>query len=252
MTQSNKKPHIFIATPMYGGSCTGGYTASMMKLVLLFAEREWELSFLFRINESLIDRARNALATLFLDTEATHLLFIDADIGFVPEDVVAMVEADKDVLCGIYPTKSINWSSVSAAVKKGAPDSELHKYTSNWVVNFLEKDAPSSLNVKEPFEIRNGGTGMMLIKREVLTTLKKSVEHYVGSESDEAMIKHKNLLIPRFFATSIDVETGVLLSEDYHFCKLWRNAGGKIFAAPWMRLSHVGTYVFQGFPFHEG
>lgn len=247
MTKTNKDPHIYVATPMFGGMCSAQYTASMLRLMPLFMERGWEYSFQFRANESLIDRARNALVMGFLDSNATHLLFVDADIGFEPKDVIALVEADKDVICGIYPMKSINWASVSRAVKMGAPDNELYKYTSNWVLNLLNGDKITAKN-NEPFEILHGGTGMMLIKREVFTKLAKNVEHYRGTEIDAAMIKHKDKMIPRYFASSIDQMTGVLLSEDYHFCRLWRWAGGKVWAAPWMRLSHVGTYVFEGLP----
>ena len=52
-------------------------------------------------------------------------------------------------------------------------------------------------------------------------------------------------LIHEFFATSID-EGGALLSEDYHFCELFRKHGGKIYANPFLKLQHVGTYVYGG------
>jgi len=52
--------------------------------------------------------------------------------------------------------------------------------------------------------------------------------------------------IHEFFATSIEPETNRLLSEDYHFCRIWRLQGGKIYAAPWMNLGHGGPYIFEG------
>jgi hypothetical protein len=52
-------------------------------------------------------------------------------------------------------------------------------------------------------------------------------------------------LTHEFFATSID-HTGALLSEDYHFCELFRKHGGKIHAHPFVKLEHVGTHVFGG------
>lgn len=246
--KKKSKPHLFIATPMYGGMCAGKYTASMLKLIPALEALGWTYTFLFRFNESLIDRARNALAANFLVSNATHLLFIDADIGFEADDIIAMVEADKDILCGIYPSKAINWFAISEAVKRGVSHTELNNYTGTWVVNFVDYKDGETVDVTKPFEIWNGGTGMMLIKRDVFTTLEKTVERYRVNEMDEIMRKFEGDGVPRFFATSIDPVSGVLLSEDYHFCKLWRDTGGKIWAAPWVRLAHVGTYIFEGRP----
>ena len=244
----SNRVNLFIATPMYGGMCAGKYTASMLKLIPALESRGWKYTFLFRFNESLIDRARNALAANFLVGDCTHLLFIDADIGFEPEDIIKMVQADKDVICGIYPSKAINWRTVGDAARKGVPDEDLHKHTGTWVVNFVNYDGNATVKVDEPFEVWNGGTGMMLIKRQVLKDLENTIERYRVNEADEIMRKFEGKGIPRFFATSIDPISGVLLSEDYHFCRLWREAGGKVWAAPWVRLAHVGTYIFEGRP----
>lgn len=246
--KNKPKPHLFIATPMYGGMCAGRYTASMLKLIPLLERKGWQYTFLFRFNESLIDRARNALAANFLASSCTHLLFIDADIGFEADEVLTMVDADKDVICGIYPSKAINWSAVAQAVRNGVSDDKLSEHTGTWVVNFVDYKGDETVKVGEPFEIWNGGTGMMLIKREVFETLEKTVERYRVNEMDPIMRKFGSTGIPRFFATSIDPISNVLLSEDYHFCRLWREAGGKIWAAPWVHLAHVGTYIFEGKP----
>ena len=59
--------------------------------------------------ESLITRARNLIANEFLRQKSyTHLLFIDADIGFQPELPWKYLQADKDVVCGIYPVKYLD------------------------------------------------------------------------------------------------------------------------------------------------
>ena len=52
--------------------------------------------------------------------------------------------------------------------------------------------------------------------------------------------------VHEFFATSIEPETNRLLSEDYHFCRVARLNGYKIYAAPWVTLGHFGTYLFEG------
>jgi hypothetical protein len=95
-------------------------------------------------------------------------------------------------------------------------------------------------------EIDNGGTGFMLIKRAVFETLKDKVPTYTN---DMILIVDKNpvkKIIHEYFATSIDEQSNRLLSEDYHFCKIARQQGFKVYAAPWAKLSHSGTYNFSG------
>lgn len=234
-----------LATPMYGGMTTGFFMQSVCQLQSQFAAAKWQLANSFVFNESLITRARNALVHQFLKTQATHLLFIDADIRFQAEHIMAMVMADVDVVCGIYPKKEINWHTVERAVKMDVPVDDLKKHTASFVLNLLDNANEITVAQNKPFEILAGGTGCMLIKREVLTKMALEVPSYTNDMNDLAgqMGAEK---IREFFATSIDKESNRLLSEDYHFCFKWREMGGKIHAAPWVKLSHVGTYIFEG------
>ena len=237
---------IFVATPMYGGLCVGGYTVGLLNTVQEFMRHGMQLYYAHMMNESLITRARNTLAYDFLDTDATHLMFIDADITFNPADIVSMVNADKDIICGLYPKKEINWKTVAQAVKQGVDYKDLPNYTGSFVVNLVGGVTESTGDVNTPMEIDNGGTGFMLIKREVFETLKPTVPTYTN---DMILIVDKNpvkKIIHEFFATSIDEVSNRLLSEDYHFCKIARQAGFKVYAAPWANLTHSGTYNFSG------
>jgi len=236
---------IFISTPMYGGQCSGFYVQSLLNLSRVLQENKYESMMSFMFNESLITRARNALAHQFLKTDATHLFFIDADIKFEAGDVPAMIEADKDIICGIYPKKEINWQFVKMAIDQGVPVDSLKYWTGSFVVNLANYEGSVTVPVNQPVEIWNGGTGFMLIKREVFEKLADTVPSYTNDVLDLSG-QMKADVIKEFFATSIEDSTNRLLSEDYHFCSIWRKAGGTIWAAPWARLAHVGTYVFDG------
>ena len=75
------KTHIFVATPMYGGMCTGMYSSAIAQAIGVMQANRMGMYYSFMMNESLITRARDSLANDFLDTkECTHLLFIDSDI----------------------------------------------------------------------------------------------------------------------------------------------------------------------------
>ena len=237
---------IFVATPMYGGMCTGMYASAIMQLVGVCGQNGMKMYFSFMMNESLITRARNSLSYDFLSSDATHLMFIDADISFNPNDIPMMVRADKDIICGLYPKKEINWVEVEAAVKRGVPPQDLHKHTGAFVVNLPHGVETTQGKANEPLEIANGGTGFMLIKREVFEKLADKVPSYTNDMYHAVDTVRQVKIIKEFFATSIEEESNRLLSEDYHFCKLAREHGFKVYAAPWASFGHTGTYTFSG------
>ena len=109
-----RKRKLFLATPMYGGNCVGMYTRAVADLAAICAKYGIPLQLYFLFNESLITRARNYCADEFLRSDATHMLFIDSDIGFNPQDVLALLamqddDSDYDVIGAPYPKKCISW-----------------------------------------------------------------------------------------------------------------------------------------------
>lgn len=237
-----KRPSIMIATPMYGGMCTGSYVQGLLMTMGKMREVGVNVAWCQITNESLITRARNELTRIFMESEHDYLMFIDADIGFDGDSILQLMAADKDVACGIYPKKEVNWGSVRKAAKNGKE--ELQDYAGAFVFNMLG-GSHQETDKSGCIPVRHGGTGFMLIKRGVFEFLAPHVPTYrVASFKDE----HGNYTKPltnEFFATSID-ETGALLSEDYHFCELVRKHGGGIWAHPFIRLTHTGTYTYDG------
>lgn len=229
---------ICIATPMYGGNCKGVYTDSLVNLVVKLAGAGHETMYSKIYNESLITRGRNALVHGFMRTDADALLFIDADHGFNPDHIVKMVESGKDLIGAIYPMKNINWDLVKKAVLSGQED--LMTYTGYFSANLL----PGEININrdEPFELSNVGTGMMFITRKVFEDLKPHCATYAHHGDDGFMLPEDQVV--EYFKT--DIVDGILLSEDFLFCKMWQDIGGKVYGAPWVDISHFGEYEFKG------
>ena len=244
--EEKKRPHILVCTPMYGGQCTGFYTQALLQLAILCKDRGVEMSYCAMFNESLVQRARNGLAHKFMSRDdCTHLMWIDADIWFRPEDILQMIAAEVDVICGIYPKKEINWNSVDKFLKQGVPVDQIRHYTGSFVVNLKDGETDKTVPVNEPFEIWNGGTGFMLVKKDVFLKIKPVVKSYVND-----VIDTRNGATPEriyeYFPVFIEPESERLLSEDYAFCKICRENGIQIWAAPWARLGHLGSYLFEG------
>ena len=243
VSAQTKPPCILIATPMYGGMCTGHFTLGVINVINRFRQLKIECHLASLMNESLITRARNELARMFLDDEKfTHLMFIDSDIYFEHDSVERLYNHDKSIVCGLYPKKEINWDRVREAVKNNRKD--LNYYASNFVLNLpLDKDK-IELDKQGLIEVRHSGTGFMMIKREVFENLSPHVPEYRSSTLQDPAGNYIKPVAKQFFDISID-STGALLSEDYHFCELWGKHGGKVYIDPNIHLKHIGTHVFE-------
>jgi hypothetical protein len=163
---------LFIAAPMYGGQCAGMFARSIADLSALCTRYGIQTRFYFLFNESLITRARNYCADEFMRSGDTHLMFIDSDIGFDANDVIAMLaiqseDSEYDVLAGPYPKKCISWEKIVHAVNKGFADSDpnnLEKYVGDYVFN--PANGTTSIPLNQPVEVLEAGTGFMMIRRQ--------------------------------------------------------------------------------------
>jgi hypothetical protein len=234
---------VMVATPMYGGMCSGLYLFGALSLLKLADRENIALDFGVISNESLVTRARNELVRMFLSNQMEYLMFIDADIAFTGEDVLRLLKSDKDVVCGVYPKKVINWGQINKAARNGRGD--LESYSGMYALNFINEVAEIHPDSNGCIEIKQGATGFMLIKRRVFEVLQDHVPVYRTATPTTQGITCNAPLTREFFATSID-SNGILLSEDYHFCDLWRNHGGVVHANLNINLKHVGTNVFGG------
>jgi hypothetical protein len=250
-----QKKSIFVATPMYGGLNHGLYAKACLDLQAICMQYGIAVKFSFLFNESLITRARNYLVDEFIHrSDCTHMLFLDADVHFNPQDVIALLALDKDVIGGPYPKKAIKWKSVLKAIQKN-PNidiSVLEKLTGDYVFNPVQ--GTQQFSVTEPLEVLEIGTGFMMVKREVFEkmtesypTIRYKPDHVGQANFDGSRYIHA------FFDTVIDTKDSITgggsdryLSEDYMFCQMWRKIGGQIYLCPWMRADHIGTYHFRG------
>jgi hypothetical protein len=249
-----RKNKLFVATPMYGGMAHGLYMKSSLDLQTTMNKYGIETKFSFLFNESLITRARNYLVDEFLRSEYTHMLFIDSDINYNAQDVLALMALDKDVIGGPYPKKSINWNNVAAAAR-AHPDMEprqLENLVGDYVFNVVK--GTKQFTVTEPLEVMEIGTGYMMVKREVFEKMEKqypSIRYkpdHVGQANFDG-----TRYIHAYFDTVIDSKDSITgggsdryLSEDYMFCQMWRKMGGQIYLCPWMKTQHIGSYAFTG------
>jgi len=219
--------NIFFATPCYGGLLTDQYFLSMFRVLETFRQFRISHQLTTLRNESLITRARNILTAMFLAREdATHLMFIDADIEFNPEDVIRMIRINQPIVVGAYPKKTL---------------------PIQYAVNLKITDpTKGTVNVKNgAVEVLDASTGFFLIKREVV---EKMVVAYpeLHIKNDSSIDPSLNKYCYALFDTLLDPVDNRYLSEDYTFCRRWQKLGGSIWLDPKTKLNHVGSYTFEG------
>jgi len=242
-----------IATPMYGGQCAGIYTKSSTDLASAALKYGVDCRFFYLFNESLITRARNYLVDEFMRSDCTHLMFIDSDIGFDPTDVLALAAiaepgSDKEIVCGPYPKKAIAWEKIKRAVDKGFADDDpgvLEKYVGDYVFN--PANGAKEIRLDQAVEVLEGGTGFMMIQRSAFEKYAEAYPEF-SYKPDHVRTKHfdGSREIMAYFDCIIDPDSKRYLSEDYMFCQWSRKAGVKVWMCPWMKLTHMGSYMFGG------
>ena len=204
--------------PCYGGMLTESTFMSFIKWANTARQLgiDWTLETM--VNESLISRARNTLTAKFLDmADATHLFFVDADIGWEPWHLLVLLNRNVDVIGGLYPMKTM-------PIK--------------WVVNGFEgaEEGPDGLQ-----EVSKAGTGFLLMKKEVFNKMNShpAVKQY---KNDIGLDPKYDKYLKTYFDTA--VRQNRYYSEDWTFCENWRDLGGRIWVDKRVLLRHSGSYVF--------
>jgi hypothetical protein len=214
-----KTTRVHICMPGYGGMLTESTFMSYIKWANTCRQLGIDWTMETMTNESLISRARNTLTAKFLhNKESTHLMFIDADIGWEPWHLLVMLNRDVDVIGGLYPMKSL-------PVK--------------WCVNGFEGAEEGADGLQE---VSKTGTGFMLIKRHVFEKLNAhpATRPFIN---DIGLPAELNPYMKTYFDTA--VRENRYYSEDWTFCENWRDIGGKVWVDKRVLLKHTGTYVFD-------
>jgi hypothetical protein len=206
--------NLVVATPCFGGQISIAYAASLLKL------------------ERLVRRYGGF---------NLKVLFIDADIGFEPQQVVRLIECGAEMCAAVYPVKLIDWDKVRKTVEAARPNPSAAalKYV-------FEVDDPNAVTEKGGFvKVRYAGNGFLMIRRAALERLCAHYPalRYKRDHSLDAATASDNRFA--LFECMIG-EDGTYLSEDFAFCKRWTDMGGEIWADLDSKLNHVGPMAFRG------
>lgn len=232
--------HIFIATPCYGGMVTQSYMQSIIGCMAESEASGFRLTLSMLGDDALITRARNTLLhQFFAHSDASHILFIDSDIGFHARDIATLLATDKPVIGAAYPLKAHYWNDRTIALlQRGEPpETACLRYVGECVA--LDDAGTEAL-----VPVAYVGTGFLLIRREVVAKMIKAYPQtrYRRIDAPDAPSEQFFAL----FDCMIDPETQTYLSEDFAFCQRWRSLGNTVWLHRGIQISHTGPTSFSG------
>ena len=241
-----EKVKLYLATPVHS-DVSMHYTQSVVRLQTECYKKGIEFT-LELMKSSLVTQGRNLCVSHFLNSDATHLLFIDSDILFYPQSIFEMLKADVDLVSIPYPMKQIHWDKVFNKIGDIPNMTELQKNTSGNKFPVKIKDEESDIKcVDGLIELNFAPTGCMLLKRQVFDKMiQKYPKKIIKQETEidgETIIK-PNLY--NFFDTYYDEKEQRYYGEDFAFSRLWRNIGGTCYALITEYITHVGEYQYTG------
>jgi hypothetical protein len=195
-----KRIHAYIATPAYDGRVNSEYALSLGQGMQALTIYGINATAAVMGNGAFIDLARNAFVRMFLQTECTHLFFVDADLEFEPHAMAALLLADEPICAGMYRRRQ-----------------EPEDYPCRWV----EEPVGGGLWVKDDRWLLcdRVPTGFMCIRRDVIEEMVK----------DAVMLNLPGLNeknTPRLFYTFVN-EDNAFVGEDFAFCEDYRKKYGK-------------------------
>jgi hypothetical protein len=235
-----------IMTPSHDGTFCFTYMASVIQLMASAPELGLPVNFMFQVGDSLVTRARNHLVALFLsEPQWTHLMWIDADIGFSVEAFYRLLLSDFPIAAGVYPLKREDWPA--EGVPAGTTERDFRQLYTRYTVNSGQASDPHvglTIDADGFMAVREAPTGFMLIKRHVFDDMRQA---YPDLQYKPDMIGSIDpALYYRFFDVSVDPESKRYLSEDYTFCRRWEAMGGTVHVDANSDLAHQGGKIYRG------
>jgi hypothetical protein len=252
---------ILLATPASDGYVCAGYHKAVLDTLLAFKEEFPHIQFQSKILPmSLLPRARNICASIVLnDPSFTHVLFIDSDMCFWPELIANMLAFNQPVTGVVYPKRHFNYDTYLEAGAQFRNPMLARVLAADYIGGEGHLVTTPGPDGEPIFEMQDGfvrttyaGTGILLIARGVLEAM---LERYPELWVEKPNMQSAGLeggLLQCFDPLGMTGENGLILGEDYAFCRRWvEGCGGEIWVNVDQPVLHIGQETFAGKYVHK-
>jgi pentose-5-phosphate-3-epimerase len=211
-----KQIHVMIVTPAYSGTVHAQYAISLAETYHLLMSNGIKVSTQIEPNGSLLVASRNRLTEMFWQSDATHMLCVDSDLGWPAQAVLAMLETKKEFIAGVYPARK----------EKGFTFRP--KYENETIQKLI--------NENHLIKMEGVPAGFMLISKTAIKKMRNYFSNLYYSPKDP---RDKSESTYALFNT--ELIGGQFWGEDYVFCKRAAEAGIEIWVDPLIQFDHAGT-----------
>ena len=212
---------LMLATPCGSGRYERLYVRSLIATLNVLKEYGATVNWSEMPYCADISLARNKLFGAFYRSKLTHLLMIDDDMGWQPQDIVRMLQLKRDFVAAAGPRKVF---PPSFAVNNSDNDG-------NSLPIYVEAET-SVIPVTEV------GMAFTLLSRECALRMRAAYSAELGFRSadgrEELGVFNPIVVDRRYF------------SEDFAFCWRWRKVGGHVHILSDVTLDHVGSHTWRG------
>ena len=234
---------LTIATPAFGEMFYTPYVQSMLRLQRAALARKWIIRHA-SVSYVYVSDSRNYLLTHWYDkSDSSHLLFVDADMGFEPQLIFDMVAFDKPVTGVIYTKRQVNLKKLAELAAKGETPERAIARAHDFILRPL-RGRPAR-RTRGFIEVEGCGTGIMLIKREAVTTMleKLPIINDTNAKKTSPMAGDLDRIIRAFDLIEAD---GVPLVDDFAFCYRWQKlCQGELWARADQSVTHIGLHRYS-------
>ncbi|MCC6948634.1 MAG: hypothetical protein IT539_12780 [Bradyrhizobiaceae bacterium] len=234
---------ICVATPAYGDTVYTPYVQSLLRLQRALMRRGDQMQHV-SISFAEVSEARNFLLTYWFDkTDASHILFVDADMGFEPQLVFDMLALEKPMVGMIYPRRQVDLARIAELAAKGEPPARAIARAHDFIIRPLKGKTPR--RERGFLEVEGCGAGLLLVSRGCIAEMlrKRPLLSDRAAKKNSPLARDLDRLIRAFDPLTVD---GARLSEDFSFCHRWHaQCGGEIWARADRAVTHIGPHRFE-------
>ena len=209
------KKSIMIATPAYSGTVNIPYCLSFSSTCEILKAHAIDTVSHVVTSGSLLVAERNRIVQAFWESDCTHLLCIDGDLGWPPQAVLAMLDADKEIVAGVYPARGD---------------------TKCFLFRPYTNEDGSIITDRHLLKMQYIPAGFMLISRSAIEKMRNKYPELYYEPKDK-----RNNPEPGYCFFDTEVFEGEFWGEDFVFCRRARNAGIDIWVDPLIQFDHAGT-----------
>lgn len=226
---------ILLATPCSNHSVSLVYLRSIEKLL---KSGKWDFEIVTRVSADLA-KCRNAMLHQFmLSGQYDYLFFVDSDMGFEPELLIKMINANQSIVGALCPRRWLDKEKYHKKVQQFKNPQEAWKQSLNYVC----ENAVNTKTMRNGLvQIKQIGTGLMLLQRDVPHQLRNDYPELIsGNDPYYGTFGVHQPFMP------LQLRNGNFLSEDLSFCQRWTDKGGDIWAVYDQTITHAGYAEYTG------